>query len=267
MNPNDPQNQPILPDAPHPEQPVQQPAPSLEFVPPPPETPAPAEQPIQMPPYAPTQPPMTDPVMPTPTTEPVAGQSEHKTDTLGIVSLVCVVIGMLPIGFILGLVGASHAKKEHRSAVLSRIGWVLNLILMLAAVPVVVLLVMNNIEGAKVTTRDTERTNDIGSVYASLEEYFNENFGYPNKLDLINVSDKQVLVAPNGSTIKVNDVVADETEAKATADPSGSVEYTYTPYGKPTCTNTCDGFVLKAYIEKPTDSVSNPLVKLGLNNL
>jgi hypothetical protein len=238
----------------------------MEFVPPPPETPAPTEQPIQMPPYTPAQPPLTDPVVPTTAINP-APITAKKTDTLGIISLVCIIICALPVGFVLGLVGASHAKKNHRPVTLSRIGWVLNLILMLAAVPVVVLLVMSNFKTAQSKARDIERAKDLGSIEVGLEEYFNENFGYPNSLDDIRVTDEQVLVAPNGSTIKVNEVVADEDEALASEDPSGGVEYTYTPYGKPTCTSTCDGYVLKALTENPTDGVSNPLVKTGIENL
>lgn len=267
MNPNDPQPQPILPNDPQPEQPIPPTTPSMEFVPPPPEAPVPTEQPIQMPPYAPAQPPMTEPVMPIPSFQAPQPEAKNKKDTLGIVSIICLFIGMLPVGFILGLVGASRAKKEKRSAVLSRTGWILNLVLILAAIPVVVLLVMSNFKDAQAKARDVERANDLGSIETSLEAYFSTNFGYPKSLDILSISDDQVLIAPNGSTIKVNDVASDEAAAKATTNPSGDVEYTYTPYGKPTCITTCDGYVLKALTEKPSDAVPNPLVKLGQNNL
>ena len=269
MNPNDP-TQPILPDAPEPTQspqPVQPPVQSMEFVPPPPEAPVSAEQPIQMPPYAPATPPLTDPVMPMPPLEAPQPAAKKKKDVLGIISIVCIFLGMGLVGFILGLVGASHAKKEHRSAKLSRIGWVVNLVLMLVVIPVAVLLVMNNFKAAEIKTRDLERSEDLGEIEVGLEEYFNENFGYPDSLDDVVIPNEQALVAPNGSTIKVNVVVADEEEALASEDPSGSFEYTYTPYGKPTCQATCDGYVLKALIEKPTTGVANPLVKTGINNL
>lgn len=276
MNPTDPQYQPILPDAPEPQQPnqpVQQPpAQSMDVVAPPPATPAPAEQPIQMPPYAPAQPPVSSdspiPVPVDPTQQnPIAQPAVHKKDKLGIISIVFGLLGAFPVGLILGFVGASRAKKAHRSPVLSRIGWILSLAVMLVAVPLVVMQVMSNMEAAKVTVRDSERAKDLGVVEEKLEKYFSENFGYPNDLDDIDFTDEQVLIGPNGSTIKVNDVVTDEVEAKDSTNPTSSVEYTYTPYGKPACINTCDGYVLKAFIEDPIKGVENPLVKFGLENL
>lgn len=273
MNPNEPQNSPILPDTPEPPEPLQpsQPAdigqtPSMEFVHPP-EPPVVTAQPIQTPPYSPTPTVPAESVSPAIVDQIQPPETSKKKDVLGIVSIVCALVGLLPVGLVLGLVGASHAKKDHRSAGISRTGWVLNLILLLAVVPIIVLLVMNGVKTAEVIARDTERAEDLGSIEVGLEEYFNENFGYPSSLDDIHVSSEQVLIAPNGSTIKVNSVVADEDEAKASANPSGATEYTYTPYGKPTCQTTCDGYVLKALIEDPSDAVPNPLVKLGINNL
>lgn len=269
MNPEEPQNPTTAPDANQPIQPVQPVGQSMDFVQPPPETPAPAEQPIQMPPYAPSQPPVTaevptvSPVMPAPDTQ----SAHHKKDGMGILSIVFGLIGAFPIGLILGLVGASKAKKAQRSAVLSRIGWILNVVVMLAAAGVAVLLVMKSMEASEVKARDTERAKDLNAIEAKLEEYFEDNFGYPNDLDKLDFTDEQVLIGPNGSTIKVNEVAVDEDEAKDSTNPTSKVEYTYTPYGKPACLTTCDGYVLKALIEKPTTGVSNPLVKLGLENL
>lgn len=275
MNPTDPQYQPILPDAPEPQLPVQPAQPtaqSMDVVPPPPETPVPAEQPIQMPPYAPTQPPINsegpvpEPVNPA-QQNPIAQPAVHKKDTLGIISIVFGLLGAFPVGLILGLVGTSRAKNSQRSPVLSRIGWILSLVVMLVAVPLAALQIMSNLDAAKVKERDSERAKDMGAIEAKLEEFFTDNFGYPNDLEDLDFTDDQVLIGPNGSTIKVNKVVADEDEAKATASPTTSVEYTYTPYGKPTCLTTCDGYVLKSFVEGPTKGVTNPLIKFGLENL
>lgn len=273
MNPDELQNPSIVPDANQPVQPVQPAGQSMDVVPPPPETPVSVEQPIQMPPYAPSQPPvsaessmpdMASPVAPTPETPAL---TKHKKDGFGIVSIVFGILGLFPLGLILGFIGASRAKKANRSPVLSRIGWILSLIVMLVAVPLVALQIMSNMEAAEVKTRDTERSKDLGVIEAKLEEYFSENFGYPNSLDELDFTDEQVLIGPNGTTIKINDVATDEDEAKDTTNPSASVEYTYTPYGKPACLTTCDGYVLKSLIEEPTKGLSNPLVKLGLENL
>jgi YD repeat-containing protein len=205
--------------------------------------------------------------MPTPSLQTPQSAVGNKKDVLGIISIICVFLGMGLVGFILGLVGVSRAKKEHRSAKLSRIGWIVNLVLMLIVIPIAVLLVVNNFKASEVKARDLERAEDLSAIEAGLEDYFNSNFGYPSNLDDVHVSKEQALVAPNGSTIKVNNVVADEEVAMATIDPSGKTQYTYTPYGKPTCTITCDGYVLKALTEKPSKAVPNPLSKLGLNNL
>ncbi len=288
MNPDEPQNLTSVPDVFHPTQPVEQntvaapsvqetPAPveqpteplsmNMDFVAPPPETPTSVEQPIQMPPFAPTQPPSSEPAMPAQQTDQPTQTAHHKTDILGILSIVSILFGVLPVGLILGLVGASHAKKSHSSAVLSRVGWILNLILMVVLIPILAIWFTNNFQKAQTTARDTERIHDTGIIEAKLESFFETNFGYPNNLNDIGLTDKQVLKGPSGTTIKINDVVADEAAAKATSKPTLSQEYTYTPYGKPACLATCDGYVLKSVIESPAKGVTNPLVKTGLENL
>jgi len=288
MNPDEPQNLTSATDVFHPTlpaeestvsvppaqetaAPVEQPAEPLpmnmDFVAPPPETPAPVEQPIQMPPYAPAQPPMSERVMPTSQTEPTVPASHHKTDVLGILSIVSILFGVLPVGLILGLVGVSHAKKSHSSPVLSRVGWIINLVAMLVAVPIIFLWLSNNLQKTQAIERDTERAHDMAAIETKLESFFETNFGYPNNLDDIKVADKQNLKGPNGTSIKINDIVADEASAKTTSNPTTTQEYTYTPYGKPTCLTTCDGYVLKGYLEKPKAGATNPLVKLGIENL
>ncbi|MEK7471634.1 MAG: hypothetical protein AAB624_00090, partial [Patescibacteria group bacterium] len=215
--------EPVFPTPPvQPVQPAQPTGQNMDVVPPPPVTPAPVEQPIQMPPYAPAQPPVS---VETPVASPVAPEpvattpTHHKTDMLGISSLIVGVIGLLPIGLVLGLVGASHAKKEHRSPVVSRIGWIINLVGMLVVIPVLTLLVLTNIDASQTKARDIQRVTDINNIEAKLEEYFADNFGYPNNLNDLEIDDKS-LVGPNGSTIKVNDVASDEDEAKDSTDPT-----------------------------------------------
>lgn len=273
MKPDEPQNQNTASDFSRPVQPIQPIGQNMDVVPPPPETPTPASQPIQMPPYAPAQPPTSienpelqpkDIGKPTPDSSPPAHQ---KTDILGILSIVSIFTGLLPVGLILGLVGASQAKKAHASPVVSRVGWILNLILLLAAIPVLIFLGINNYQTIKAKARDTERIQDLNQIESKLESFFGSNFGYPNSLDKIDITDQQILVGPSGTTIKISDVVADEKTAKSTGVPSISQEYIYIPYGRPNCTTTCDGYVLKGYVEKPSTSAKRSLVKLGLENL
>lgn len=66
---------------------------------------------------------------------------QSQTDTLGIISLVFAFIGLFPIGLILGLIGAKNAKKENRSPVLSRIGWIINLVLTLISLVAILLFI------------------------------------------------------------------------------------------------------------------------------
>lgn len=58
-----------------------------------------------------------------------ATSEPQPTDTLGIISIICAFMAPPPIGFIVGLVGTSKAKRENRPATLSRIGWILNLVI------------------------------------------------------------------------------------------------------------------------------------------
>ena len=57
-----------------------------------------------------------------------------KLDILGLLSIIAVPLALAPLGIIFGLIGARIAKKEHRSPVLSRIGWILNLALTLISI-------------------------------------------------------------------------------------------------------------------------------------
>ncbi len=76
---------------------------------------------------------------PSPQGAPSQPTAEKTTDVLGIISIVFAFIGLQPFGFILGLVGASKAKKEGRSPSLSKIGWILNLVFMLLVIPLMVI--------------------------------------------------------------------------------------------------------------------------------
>lgn len=62
--------------------------------------------------------------------------NKNKTDTVGILSIIFAIL-FAPVGLVLGLIGARDAKKEHRSPVLSRIGWIIGLILTVWAVIVI----------------------------------------------------------------------------------------------------------------------------------
>ncbi|QQS21983.1 hypothetical protein IPM09_00280 [Candidatus Saccharibacteria bacterium] len=71
--------------------------------------------------------PISAPEQAAPTLQPTVLPPSY-TDGFGIASIVCVFLFFSLPGFVLGLIGASKAKKAGVSPVLSRVGWILNLI-------------------------------------------------------------------------------------------------------------------------------------------
>ncbi len=146
------------------------------------------------------------------------------------------------------------------------------LLLMVLVIIILASLVLVNYQAAAAKRRDTQRINDINSIYSKLETYYNEKDAYPATFsaeDLFNI-DPNSLKDPEGRTIDIHVPVAGATAAQAVASPTATSpsDYLYVPY--PTgCTNeanNCTGFILKSYIEKPTSTTPNPYIKVGLNN-
>lgn len=75
------------------------------------------------------------PVPPTPqSTHTPAQPPKDFTDILGIISIIMIFVAFHLPGFIIGLIGARKAKSAGQSPVLSRIGWITNLVLMVLVV-------------------------------------------------------------------------------------------------------------------------------------
>ena len=142
--------------------------------------------------------------------------------------------------------------------------------IVIAVIAILALLTINNYVGVQAKGRDTTRLTDINNLKDKLEEYYNENGGYPNTFQASTFPglDAESLKDPNSNSITINAVVANATAANAVAAPTSSStsQYVYIPYGDSTCTNNCKGFVLKAYVEKPTSTYDNPYVKSGASN-
>lgn len=85
------------------------------------EQPTPSQEPQQTQPIAPGagQPPA-----------PVATPPANYTDGWGIASIILAAMSLSLPGFVVGLIGASKAKKIGAPPVLSRIGWIVNLTVM-----------------------------------------------------------------------------------------------------------------------------------------
>lgn len=72
----------------------------------------------------------------------VTEKPAEKDDVLGILSLVASLSGFAPVGFVLGLIGASQAKKEGRSPALARTGWIIGLVFMVVFTFLIVTIVI-----------------------------------------------------------------------------------------------------------------------------
>lgn len=147
---------------------------------------------------------------------------------------------------------------------------IIELLIVIAIIAILAGLVLNNFQGAQAKARDTQRTNDVNNMHSKLEEYYNENEGYPETFTAATFPgiDGGSLTDPRGNdSVQINAAVADKTAADAvaapTGDTAGTASYKYIPY---TCTAAkCTGYVLKSYIEKPTATTPNPYVKSSLN--
>ncbi len=151
---------------------------------------------------------------------------------------------------------------------------IIELLIVIAIIGILATLVLTNFQGAQAKGRDTVRKNDINSVYQKLEEFYNENGGYPD-----GNLDGTVAIGVNGATVASTDPVFPGIDAGALTDadnvgitytggfitgttaptpapgPTGG-EYVYAAYG---CTTagaqapvgaTCQKYVLAANLEK-----------------
>jgi hypothetical protein len=115
----------------------------------------------------PTQDTNTPPVTSSQSSSDINTANTNQTDILGIISLICAFIGLQLIGFILGLIGSSKAKKEGRSNTLSKIGWILNLIFGIIATILMILWVVLAV-GAANKKADLIKSNP-GTISSQLE--------------------------------------------------------------------------------------------------
>lgn len=156
------------------------------------------------PPVTPPQPPVEPPVQPTPEPpippapqpavpgipqQPAApmSQAPHaQTDVLGIIGIVLAVIGFAPIGLILGLVGASKAKREQRSPLLSRIAWILSLVITVLFTLGIILLIAFGVLAASQSKSNTlSDTSDTTSSSSTDTPSLSERKDYGDGFSLI----------------------------------------------------------------------------------
>lgn len=147
------------------------------------------------------------------------------------------------------------------------------LLLLVIVIGVLSGFVLANYQSARAKERDKQRIDDVTSIYTKLETYANEKNAYPAAFgtqQLFGI-DENSLKDPSGKMIVIHPAVLDATAAQQVANPSedSASSYLYIPYpaGCTNEANNCTGFVLKTFIEKPTNTTPNPYTKVGINNL
>lgn len=134
---------------------------------------------------------------------------------------------------------------------------IIELLIVIAIIGILATLVLTNFQGAQAKGRDTVRKNDINSVYQKLEEYYNENGGYPDG-DLTSAVlpgiDAEALLDADGAGF--TETFSTSATATEPTLPDGTDEYIYAAYG---CTNataqatvgaTCAKYYLASFLEK-----------------
>lgn len=154
-----------------------------------------------------------------------AGNTDGDVIT-GVASISLGFFGLALIGLIVGLIGAHVAKKNGRSPVLSRIGWIINLVFSVLFTLFIVLLVFIGI------TQDRDsaaKKDDMTATKTSLEAYYTDHNYYPGTLSDL------------GSSIPTR---------MQSADRYSGITYSPSPYGCRRCTS----YILRTTLEPSSHS-------------
>ena len=135
---------------------------------------------------------------------------------------------------------------------------IIELLIVIAIIGILATLVLTNFQGAQAKGRDTVRKSDINSIYQKLEEYYNENGGYPDgnlSTTVFPGMDAEALLDADDTAIGYTGGFITSTTAPVPA-PTNTVEYVYAAYG---CTTagaqspvgfTCTKYVVATFLEK-----------------
>lgn len=133
---------------------------------------------------------------------------------------------------------------------------IIELLIVIAIIGILATLVLTNFQGAQAKGRDTVRKNDINSLYQKLEEYYNENGGYPDaalSASTFAGIDAGALTDAEGTTIA--STITNSATAP-TINPTTTVEYAYAAYGTgcgATVTgSSCGKYVIATFLERET---------------
>jgi prepilin-type N-terminal cleavage/methylation domain-containing protein len=140
---------------------------------------------------------------------------------------------------------------------------IIELLIVIAIIGILATLVLTNFQGAQAKGRDTVRKNDINSIYQKLEEYYNEQGGYPDD-DLVAATfpgiDAEALLDADGATI-VSSFTNSATPPTLTL--TGTNEYAYAAFdGCNTTTpngNSCGKYIVGTFLERETQYTKTSL--------
>ena len=147
---------------------------------------------------------------------------------------------------------------------------IIELLIVIAIIGILATLVLTNFQGAQAKGRDTTRKSDINSVYQKLEEYYNENGGYPDgNLDntVLPGIDEGALTDADGDAIGYSGGFVTGLTVPTT-NPDNDNEYYYQAYDCTTAgaqspvTATCNKYRLVGYLEQ---EAGNLYEKTSLN--
>ncbi len=147
---------------------------------------------------------------------------------------------------------------------------IIELLIVIAIIGILATLVLTNFQGAQAKGRDTVRKNDINSIYQKLEEYYNENGGYPDgnlSTSVLAGIDAEALNDADGTAITYAGGFITSTTAP-TLTPGNTNEYIYAAYdcdtagAQATVGSTCAKYVIATYLERET---GNKYEKVSLN--
>lgn len=201
-----------------------------------------------------------DPALKVPVSEKDGGH------TLGIVSLVLSVLGIGLAGVILGIMAINKSKKSgHGTNILGLVGIIWGAI-SLIFVPILLLLVIGNFQGAQDKGRDASSKTRLNAVYSKLEEFHNNTGYYPGDMTVTNFPGIEPSALRSGGEKDIVVITGSNSvsEAQSQRDTSSSEPYQYIPFG---CTgDKCNGYVLRVHLDSPTSFTPTPYTKYGLQN-
>jgi prepilin-type N-terminal cleavage/methylation domain-containing protein len=154
---------------------------------------------------------------------------------------------------------------------------IIELLIVIAIIGILATLVLTNFQGAQAKGRDTVRTSDMNSIYQKLEEFYNQNGGYPDGALSGTVAagvneaavadgekvfpgiDEGALLDEEGAEITVTTTTGNAPDSVAI--PTTTVEYAYIGYNCDTAVAagsattaginaTCDEYTIATFLER-----------------